>query len=100
MDRKRSKPKEEVMRWFLTALLVLILSASAYADVRVRGYTRKDGTYVAPHYRSSPNNTVYDNWSYKGNTNPYTGEQGSSTYNNTYRHTPETTLGGSREWKR
>lgn len=27
---------------------------SANKSVHVRGYTRKDGTYVAPHYRSAP----------------------------------------------
>jgi len=39
----------------------------------VRGYTRKDGTYVAPHRQSNPNNTTRDNWSTRGNRNPDTG---------------------------
>jgi len=46
------------------------------ADVYVNGYTRSDGTYVQGHYRSSPNNTTYDNFSTKGNINPYTGQPG------------------------
>lgn len=29
-------------------------SSSAGKDVHVRGYTRKDGTYVPPHTRSAP----------------------------------------------
>ena len=41
-----------------------------------RGYTRKDGTYVAPHMQSNPNSSKYDNWSTKGNENPYTGKKG------------------------
>lgn len=45
-------------------------------SVDVRGYTRKDGTYVQPHKRSSPNSTTYDNWSTRGNINPYTGKMG------------------------
>ena len=29
---------------------------------------------MQPHYRSNPDNNPYNNWSYPGNTNPYTGE--------------------------
>jgi hypothetical protein len=43
-------------------------------SVSVRGYTRKDGTYVSPHYRSAPDGNPYNNWSYPGNVNPYTGK--------------------------
>lgn len=44
--------------------------------VHVRGYTRKDGTYVPPHDRTAPNDTKLDNWSTKGNINPETGKPG------------------------
>jgi len=53
-----------------------MLSGVAVADEYVRGYVKKDGTYVAPHMRSSPNSSKVDNWSSKGNYNPYTGEKG------------------------
>ncbi len=43
-------------------------------QVNVKGYYRSNGTYVAPHTRSSPNTSPYDNYSYPGNTNPYTGK--------------------------
>jgi hypothetical protein len=46
------------------------------AYTHVRGYSKRSGTYVMPHYRTSPNHTKYDNWSTKGNTNPYTGKKG------------------------
>ena len=73
-----------VLNFFASAFIVapsaLILSSPLLADTYVNGYYRSNGTYVAPHYRSSPNNTVTDNWSYKGNTNPYTGETGSNSY--------------------
>lgn len=47
----------------LLCLLLIGFSVAAEArDVRVRGYYRKDGTYVAPHIRSSPNNTTLDNY--------------------------------------
>lgn len=55
---------------------IFVLCNSAFGDQYVRGYYRKNGTYVAPHYRSSPNNTKLDNWSTKGNINPYTGKTG------------------------
>ena len=45
-------------------------------SVYVHGYIRSDGTYVAPHYRSAPDGDPTNNWSTKGNANPYTGEAG------------------------
>ena len=45
-------------------------------DVHVQGYHRKDGTYVQPHYRSAPDGNVNNNWSTRGNVNPYTGQAG------------------------
>ena len=44
--------------------------------VHVRGYYRKSGTYVQPHYRSAPDGNFYNNWSTRGNVNPYTGQPG------------------------
>ncbi len=61
---------------FVFSILLGSISMIAYADVNVDGYYRKDGTYVAPHHRSDPNGTTRDNWSTKGNVNPYTGEKG------------------------
>ncbi len=48
----------------------------------VNGYTKSNGTYVQGHYRSDSNNTVRDNYSYKDNTNPYTGSTGTNKYYN------------------
>lgn len=42
----------------------------------VQGHTRRDGTYVEGHHQTNPNSTQYDNWSTKGNVNPYTGKEG------------------------
>ena len=44
--------------------------------VNVRPYTKKDGTYVAPHHRTGPDSSKGNNWSTKGNTNPYMGKPG------------------------
>ena len=60
----------------LATAFIIVFSSVASAQVHVRGYTRKDGTYVAPHYRSSPNSTKLDNYSTRGNVNPYTGAMG------------------------
>ena len=58
----------------------------ADASTRVRGYYKPStGSYVAPHYRSSPNSTRYDNYSTKGNSNPYTGKKGSTSPYKPYR---------------
>lgn len=46
------------------------------AAQKVKGYTKKNGTYVAPHYKSTPNKSKFDNYSTKGNINPYTGKKG------------------------
>lgn len=64
------------MKWMFLGFAVVAQIGTAHADEYVNGYYRNNGAYVEPHYRSSPNNTVYDNWSTKGNTNPYTGQEG------------------------
>ena len=56
--------------------LLVVTPALAQSSHSVRGYTRKDGTYVAPHRATNPNSTRADNWSTKGNVNPYTGKEG------------------------
>lgn len=63
------------------ALLALVTcgSAAAQGSHYVRGYTKSNGTYVAPHYQSNPNSTTSDNYSTRGNVNPYTGQAGTRT---------------------
>jgi hypothetical protein len=73
-------------RIFITVVAGLLFipsfsfSTSAFADQYVHGYYRGNGTYVQPYYRSSPNGTVTDNFSYKGNINPHTGKVGTNRY--------------------
>jgi hypothetical protein len=64
------------MRAFLGSLALVLLCQAAAADTYVRGYTRSDGTYVQPHYRSDPDGDPFNNYSSRGNTNPYTGQRG------------------------
>jgi hypothetical protein len=42
----------------------------------VKGYTAKNGTYVKPHRQTNPDRTQKNNYSTKGNTNPWTGKKG------------------------
>ena len=60
---------------FATAA-ILTFAGAAIADVYVQGYYRNDGTYVQPHYRSSPDSSRNNNWSVYPNINPYTGQRG------------------------
>mgnify|MGYP001193225282 CR=1 FL=1 len=46
------------------------------SDVHVHGYTKKNGTVVQPYTRTHENGTQKDNFSSKGNVNPYTGKVG------------------------
>ena len=41
------------------------------------GYTRQNGTHVNGYHATNPNSTGTDNYSTKGNVNPWTGQPGS-----------------------
>lgn len=67
------------MKKIITALLVAGLLSTPFlasAATKVKGHTKKNGTYVQPYYKSSPNKTKIDNYSAKGNYNPYSGKKG------------------------
>jgi len=75
-------------------MLIIIAAAAvgsasvAYAGGHyVNGYVTKNGTYVAPHYQSNPDAYQSNNYSTRGNVNPYSGEVGTRNtygYNNGY----------------
>lgn len=63
----------------LAGIVLLLLAGTALAqDQSVGGYYRRDGTYVAPYHRTTPNQYRYDNYSSQGNFNPWTGQPGSA----------------------
>jgi len=70
---------KSTVAFLLLAVLVVFVSLTTFAQKRVRGYTKKDGTVVQPHRRTNPNKTEKDNWDTKGNTNPDTGKKGTKT---------------------
>ena len=68
------------MKHFITlfAFLTIGYVVTAQTSTLQSGYFKPStGTYVEPHYKTTPNNTNTDNYSTKGNTNIYTGESGS-----------------------
>lgn len=66
------------MRFVLGIVVIgLAAAAAAQADpVYVRPHIRSDGTYVPPHYRTSPDSSLLNNYSTRPNYNPYSGRAG------------------------
>jgi len=63
-------------------ILVGLVSTSVLAgDSYVHGYVRRDGTYVQGYHRTTPDNTVNNNYGTQGNVNPYTGSYGTQPQN-------------------
>lgn len=69
------------MKTITIAIALMFAALAAHADTYVNGYYRSNGTYVQPHVRSDANGTSADNWSTRGNVNPYTGRHGTTIYN-------------------
>ena len=63
----------------LLLIALLFIPCISKADVYVDGYTKQNGSYVQPHYRSNPDSSRYNNYSYTGNSNPYTGSRGTQS---------------------
>ena len=63
---------------FAMIALALAMPAVAQKSNQVKGHFRKDGTYVAPHYRTNPDSRVSNNWGTAPNVNPYTGKAGTA----------------------
>lgn len=66
----------KIFPWAVIASL--FLASPGYAETHVNGYYRSNGTYVAPHYRSSPDSSYNNNWSTSPNVNPHTGRVGTN----------------------
>lgn len=78
-------------KWILAAVMA-VMATSATAQTYgtfgtgsnsnshgVSGHVTNSGTYVAPHQATNPNSTQSDNYSTRGNVNPYTGAVGTRT---------------------
>jgi hypothetical protein len=75
-----ASPGGTTMYRMLLGITALMAAQLAFADNYTRPHVRKDGTYVPGHYSSESNNRRYDNYSGRGNVNPYTGERGSQRH--------------------
>jgi hypothetical protein len=69
------------MKTLISFLSILLFCGIASAQVNpnstyVNGHYRSNGTYVNGYYKTTPNNTINDNYSTYPNYNPYTGQQG------------------------
>jgi len=55
------------MKKVILAVLAMVMFSVgvSYADVYVHGYTKSNGTYVAPHVRSSPDAYKWNNYGYQ-----------------------------------
>lgn len=60
----------------IIAFTLFLIPIASFGDTHVNGYERRNGTYVQPYERTSPNDTRVDNYSTKGNFDPYTGNAG------------------------
>lgn len=65
----------------LIAIGLASFSLMAFAQTQVKGYYKKNGTYVAPYTRSSPNSTRTDNY---GSAPKKSGSVYSSSYSSPY----------------
>jgi hypothetical protein len=66
------------MKQVTAAILLSIVATMPFAKAShpVKGYTKKDGAHVARYHATNPDRTRTNNFSAKGNINPYTGKEG------------------------
>ena len=66
-----------MLRKILACVIALfVLTGVVEGAQRTRGYIKKNGTYIMPHYKTRKDGTRLNNYSTKGNENPYTGKKG------------------------
>ena len=65
-----------VMLTVMMTSTVLAIPHSGGGSHSTRGYTKKNGTQVAPHKQTNPDKSKSNNWSTKDNVNPNTGKKG------------------------
>ena len=64
---------------FLLFIFCMFAATGMDAAQRVGGYTKRNGTHVMSHHRSYRDSSRHNNYSTKGNYNPYTGKKGSKS---------------------
>jgi hypothetical protein len=71
------------MKKFIAIFIGVLLVAGAFTGsveaktIKVKSYYKPSvGKYINSYYKTSPNKTRLDNYSTKGNSNPFTGKKG------------------------
>lgn len=75
------------MKKILLITLAALLISAPLAQARYqRGYFKPStGTYVSGHFKTNSDNYKFNNYSTKGNLNPYTGKKGYASPYKTYK---------------
>lgn len=73
--------KSIILLALIAILLIQSTTAIAKGSHARKGYTKKNGTYVAPSRATNPDKTKSNNYSSKGNTNPSSGKKGKKNPN-------------------
>ena len=77
---RRPGPRPSSLALLAAAIAVAcalpLSEASAQGSTQRRGYVTRNGVYVPPSHQTKPDGTKANNWSTRGNVNPYTGRQG------------------------
>lgn len=75
-DDERKTMNKIIAIVFVAACAVSMGASAKGGSHSVHGYTTSKGTYVAPHHATNRDSTKSNNYSQKGNVNPYTGKEG------------------------
>ncbi|NUZ09137.1 hypothetical protein [Piscinibacter koreensis] len=68
--------KASAIALFIVGAAVASGSVAKGGSHYISGHVTKSGTYVPPSMATNPNSTMVDNYSSKGNVNPYSGRVG------------------------
>jgi hypothetical protein len=85
----------------ISASVLIGLAAPAMSQGWTSSYIRRDGTYVGPYHHTMPDSNPFNNYSTRGNTNPYTGAPGTvDPYRSRYGTGDSGGFGGYGSWGR
>ena len=70
---------KEILAIGLLLIAQVVLAANSHG---VKGYSKKNGTYVQPHRQTNPDPKRANNYSSEGNVNPNTGKKGAKRNEN------------------
>lgn len=73
------------MKTLLLLFVIFIPNLGVAQTIQyINPYFRTNGTYVPGHYKTTRDNNIYNNWSTRGNSNPFTGRRGYINPSNSY----------------